>query len=116
VIYITHMHADHHLGLINLLLKRDEALKGSTAAAGAGAAPILVIGPRDLGRWLGSYSNIEPLNYTFRPHGTLLSGTLSFHFYPASLGLACARALPNASASHLRHSLHLLHLAAFDRI
>ncbi|XP_055939624.1 zinc phosphodiesterase ELAC protein 2-like isoform X2 [Argiope bruennichi] len=63
VIFISHMHADHHLGLIMLLKQRKTALKRIQNEY----KPILLIGPRNLKRWLKEYSrNFESLSLLYR--------------------------------------------------
>ena len=54
-VFISHMHADHHLGLITAL----------TVRAQTGSPPLLVIGPPALHRWLQELSCVHPLEYTF---------------------------------------------------
>jgi ribonuclease Z len=51
-VYISHMHADHHLGLVRVLLARAE-----------GAPDLWVVGPPTLRLWLAEYTRIEPLRY-----------------------------------------------------
>jgi ribonuclease Z len=55
LVWISHIHADHHLGLIKFLTKRQEFT----------TAPLLVIAPRLVGRWLAEYNQIQLLNYEF---------------------------------------------------
>ena len=43
-VWISHMHADHHLGLVRVISERSKA--------SAGVPPLPVIGPRPLGEWL----------------------------------------------------------------
>ncbi|GFS29622.1 zinc phosphodiesterase ELAC protein 2 [Nephila pilipes] len=63
VIFISHMHADHHLGLIKVLKEREIFLKKSQKEH----KPILLIGPKHLYKWLKAYSrNFEKLNSLFR--------------------------------------------------
>lgn len=45
LVFITHMHADHHLGLIRLLLERERLV-------GDEEEPLLVVGPAKLNEWL----------------------------------------------------------------
>eukprot|EP01134_Creolimax_fragrantissima_P004945 CFRG4945T1 len=52
--YISHMHADHHLGLIRILSMRSET-----------AVPLLIVGPLQYKKWLDDYSALEPLRYSF---------------------------------------------------
>ena len=54
MVWVSHSHADHHLGLPRLL-------RAATSARGAGAPPVLVVGPRVIGRWLEAYSALLPL-------------------------------------------------------
>ena len=55
-IFISHMHADHHLGVMRLLLKRQEVL-------GPTAKPLLIIAPPHYQNWIQEYEQIEKLNY-----------------------------------------------------
>ena len=53
--WISHIHADHHVGLVSILRARRELL-------GAAAPPLLVCGPWPLQRWLAAYSaHVEPI-------------------------------------------------------
>lgn len=56
VIFISHMHADHHLGVIRLLLKRQEVCGGN-------ARPLAIIAPPSFKNWISEYEQIESLNY-----------------------------------------------------
>jgi ribonuclease Z len=56
--WISHIHADHHVGLAPLLAAR-------AALLGPGAPPVLVVGPRPLRRALAGYAALEPLAYRF---------------------------------------------------
>ncbi|GFT01311.1 zinc phosphodiesterase ELAC protein 2 [Trichonephila clavipes] len=63
VIFVSHMHADHHLGLIKVLKKRENIFKELQKAY----KPILLIGPNHLYSWLKKYSsNFEKLHSLFR--------------------------------------------------
>ncbi|CAL1287430.1 unnamed protein product [Larinioides sclopetarius] len=63
VIFISHMHADHHLGLIMLLKHRNNVLKKLQKEC----KQILLIGPRNLRQWLNKYSqNFESLSSLYR--------------------------------------------------
>lgn len=48
VIYISHMHADHHLGLVRILLERQRVLAATDE-------PTVVVGPPALRSWLDEY-------------------------------------------------------------
>ncbi|XP_027342584.1 tRNAse Z TRZ4, mitochondrial isoform X2 [Abrus precatorius] len=58
-IWISHIHADHHTGLARILALRYELLKGVPHE------PILVVGPRQLKRYLDAYQRLEDLDMVF---------------------------------------------------
>lgn len=59
-IYISHLHADHHIGLIGLLLGR----KRSLAEAGIPHSQIQLIAPQQINYWLKTYHyNFESIRY-----------------------------------------------------
>ncbi|XP_072965957.1 tRNAse Z TRZ4, mitochondrial-like [Typha angustifolia] len=58
-IWISHIHADHHTGLVRILALRCQLLKGVPHK------PLLVIGPRPLERFLKAYSELEDLDMQF---------------------------------------------------
>lgn len=61
VIFISHLHADHHLGLVMILTARHRA-QGASVVGEA----ITIVGPKLLELWLEEYSSCEPLgNYHF---------------------------------------------------
>ncbi|XP_072098212.1 zinc phosphodiesterase ELAC protein 2 [Mobula birostris] len=51
IIFVSHMHADHHTGLINVLLERERAL----AALGEAFSPVILVGPTQIMNWLKQY-------------------------------------------------------------
>uniref|UniRef100_A0A6B2KYN5 ribonuclease Z n=1 Tax=Arcella intermedia TaxID=1963864 RepID=A0A6B2KYN5_9EUKA len=55
LVFISHIHADHHLGLVRVLSYRTEL----------GCPPVTVIGPTVLSYWLKEYLEIQNLNYVF---------------------------------------------------
>lgn len=55
-IYISHLHADHHLGLVRLLLERQILM-------GPEAAPSLVVAPTPVLNWLQAYAQLQAINY-----------------------------------------------------
>ncbi|CAN6456627.1 unnamed protein product [Victoria cruziana] len=78
-IWISHIHADHHTGLARILALRSQLLRHEPHE------PLLVIGPRQLKRFLDAYSMLEDLDMQFLdcrqtleisngPHGTLQQG------------------------------------------
>lgn len=58
LVWISHIHADHHVGLPALLAERTRLL-------GPQCPPLLVIGPRPLRRALASYAALEPMKFRF---------------------------------------------------
>ncbi|KAI4355610.1 hypothetical protein L6164_004367 [Bauhinia variegata] len=58
-VWISHIHADHHAGLARILALRRDLLKGVPHE------PVLVIGPRQLKRYLDAYQRLEDLDMQF---------------------------------------------------
>ncbi|KAA8540384.1 hypothetical protein F0562_024697 [Nyssa sinensis] len=58
-IWISHIHADHHTGLARILALRRDLLKRVPHE------PLLVIGPRQLKRFLDAYQRLEDLDMQF---------------------------------------------------
>uniref|UniRef100_A0A452G604 Zinc phosphodiesterase ELAC protein 2 n=1 Tax=Capra hircus TaxID=9925 RepID=A0A452G604_CAPHI len=57
-VFVSHLHADHHTGLLNILLQRERAL----ASLGRPCHPLLVVAPTQLRTWLQQYHNqCQPL-------------------------------------------------------
>lgn len=57
--WISHIHADHHVGLVSVLAAR-------RALLGASAPPLAVAGPWPLRKWLQAFEqNVQKLNFTF---------------------------------------------------
>ncbi|XP_039703317.1 zinc phosphodiesterase ELAC protein 2 isoform X2 [Pteropus medius] len=52
-VFVSHLHADHHTGLLNILLQRERAL----ASLGKPFHPLLVVAPTQLKPWLQQYHN-----------------------------------------------------------
>uniref|UniRef100_A0A8B9JCK7 ribonuclease Z n=1 Tax=Astyanax mexicanus TaxID=7994 RepID=A0A8B9JCK7_ASTMX len=50
-VFISHLHADHHTGLINLLLQRERALN----SLGKSFTPICLVAPTSIMTWLNQY-------------------------------------------------------------
>ena len=78
-VYVSHIHADHHLGLVRILAER-QRVSGDGADGGGGdgaGAPLLVFGPPRLRLWLEEVAVLEPHRPTFRfVLNTAISGTL----------------------------------------
>lgn len=58
-IWISHIHADHHTGLSRILALRRDLLKGMAHE------PLVVVGPRQLKRFLDAYQKLEDLDMQF---------------------------------------------------
>ncbi|KAL0341995.1 UNVERIFIED_CONTAM: tRNAse Z TRZ4, mitochondrial [Sesamum calycinum] len=58
-IWISHIHADHHTGLARILALRRDLLKGVPHE------PIIIVGPRQLKRFLDAYQRLEDLDMQF---------------------------------------------------
>ncbi|XP_066877949.1 zinc phosphodiesterase ELAC protein 2 isoform X1 [Kogia breviceps] len=57
-VFVSHLHADHHTGLLNILLQRERAL----VSLGKPCHPLLVVAPTQLRAWLQQYHNqCQPL-------------------------------------------------------
>ncbi|XP_021561714.1 zinc phosphodiesterase ELAC protein 2 isoform X2 [Carlito syrichta] len=52
-VFVSHLHADHHTGLLNILLQREQAL----VSLGKPFCPLLVVAPTQLKAWLQQYHN-----------------------------------------------------------
>lgn len=60
VIYITHIHADHHLGLLQLIRERDRVI----AEDHAPKDPVFLVLPFNCGAWVSKFSKmVDNLNY-----------------------------------------------------
>ena len=58
IIFLSHIHADHHVGVASLLHRRALLVPNN---------PILVIGPKDLAAFLECYSRYVNLSFCFQP-------------------------------------------------
>ncbi|TKY48187.1 Zinc phosphodiesterase ELAC protein 2 [Spatholobus suberectus] len=58
-IWISHIHADHHTGLARILALRRDLLRGVPHE------PVLVVGPKQLKRYLDAYQRLEDLDMLF---------------------------------------------------
>jgi len=72
-VFISHMHADHHLGLCRLLTLRKALLKKNDAYT----KKLVIIGPSPLQFWLGRYSKLgEKLYFNFVDSASLIDGKI----------------------------------------
>ena len=102
--WISHIHADHHVGLVSLLARR-RALLG-----GAAAPPLLVVGPWPLNRWLTAYqAAVEPLSFRFVDLVDTTAARMAAPRGPAAAVAAAAAALGlsrlvSVPVTHCAHS------------
>ncbi|KAK5577903.1 hypothetical protein RB653_002851 [Dictyostelium firmibasis] len=59
IIWISHLHADHHLGIPNLLEKRQQYSKELNIAI----EPLIIIGPNSIVQWIKDLSSIIDMNF-----------------------------------------------------
>ncbi|KAI9202724.1 beta-lactamase-like protein [Polychytrium aggregatum] len=57
LVFISHMHADHHLGAIHILRKRKELFE----SRGTPLQPLTIIGPPQYRMWLDEYNGCEDI-------------------------------------------------------
>src|SRR5690606_2484798 len=87
-ILVTHLHADHHLGMIRILLHRSALCPGKK---------LTIIAPQVIEYWLQEYAEIEPLEYIFIPCHSIMQEDQdcpSFLQVKKDLGLKVLRAVP----------------------
>uniref|UniRef100_A0A6U2E235 ribonuclease Z n=1 Tax=Hemiselmis andersenii TaxID=464988 RepID=A0A6U2E235_HEMAN len=58
-VWISHMHADHHLGLLRVLSHRAQAAR----RAGREGERLTVVGPPPLSKWLRTYASFDQAQY-----------------------------------------------------
>lgn len=72
--WLSHKHADHILGLTQLLCMRARSSSGSCSPLAPGTRvplhshlpPLLVVGPAEVGRWLAALAPLHPgWSYSF---------------------------------------------------
>ena len=77
LIFISHLHADHHMGLIQILVWRDRWRKTQTNGLQR-VRSLTIVGPRMLGLWLEEYAHCESLgDFKFVDCETLITHTES---------------------------------------
>ncbi|KAJ3331524.1 hypothetical protein HDU76_002939 [Blyttiomyces sp. JEL0837] len=86
ILFISHMHADHHLGAIGVLLERARAFQ----AIGKPCEPLYVVGPPKYLVWLQEYSEVEDFgfdNIIFLRSADLLvhRNVMGYHDYESML-------------------------------
>jgi len=62
-VWISHMHADHHLGLLTILDRRNQILRKSSK--GIEIKPLIIFGPKKLELWISSFNRISNLDAPF---------------------------------------------------
>lgn len=65
-VFISHMHADHHLGLLRIILHRQVLTRD----------PLIIIGPPRLCGWLFEYSQVEHISYVISDNYELIGDEL----------------------------------------
>jgi ribonuclease Z len=63
--WISHIHADHHVGLPTILIERRKAILNEKGNTSGSVPPLLVVGPAPLRRFLNAFSQVEPLDFEF---------------------------------------------------
>ncbi|KAJ3135765.1 Zinc phosphodiesterase ELAC protein 2 [Physocladia obscura] len=58
-LFVSHLHADHHLGAISILKRISELNKDTVAACGLKLESLCVVGPTRYLTWLKEYSDVE---------------------------------------------------------
>ncbi|KAF8070965.1 TRZ4 [Scenedesmus sp. PABB004] len=121
LVWVSHMHADHHGGLYPLLLERERLLAADRVAAGGGDGggdgagagddappPLVILGPWPLFRVLCEYSKALPLGFAFLPNN---------HFYapgqraPPPAALAAYEAASSAAGLAVARPFAVQHVA-----
>lgn len=111
MVWISHIHADHHVGLPCLLAARTRLL-------GPDCSPLLVVGPRPLRRALAAYATLEPMKFQFVEAAQTEAGAGQDEAQPlpeeVSSALSAARAalglskLESVRVVHCAHSFGLV--------
>ncbi len=112
IVYVSHMHADHHLGLVRVLLWQQQLLRSDGNHHNSQsnnhfdaqqqqqqqqqeAQPrTVVVGPACLGQWLREYSALEPLVYRFVEAASLSAKQRSTPATAASVAATTAASPP----------------------
>lgn len=73
VAFISHLHADHHLGLVRVLIERAAA---AAMAGNKALQPLVIVAPKPFEDWLLAFSAfVEPLCFSFIDCATLEAGS-----------------------------------------
>jgi len=59
IIFITHVHADHHLGLMSIILEREKILKEENIQKD----PVFLVIPYICASWISKYQTVDHLNF-----------------------------------------------------
>lgn len=103
LVWISHIHADHHVGLPSLLAARSRLL-------GPDCPPVLVIGPRPLRRALTSYAKLEPMRFRYVEAAHTAINPSSDATVPEEIKAAVGQALATLGLSRLE-SIRVVHCA-----
>jgi len=82
-VMISHIHADHHLGIIRILAERERLL--ASQDGDSARKKLLIMGPKLLHSWLREYGFCEDLaSFEFVDFHSLSKASASFHMYGIS--------------------------------
>eukprot|EP01126_Amoeba_proteus_P002098 TRINITY_DN1065_c0_g3_i5.p1 TRINITY_DN1065_c0_g3~~TRINITY_DN1065_c0_g3_i5.p1 ORF type:complete len:337 (-),score=93.02 TRINITY_DN1065_c0_g3_i5:28-1038(-) len=84
-VFISHIHADHHLGLVRMLLKRDQIL--SERGMLDKIPNVIVAAPASVHNWLAEFSTIQKLRFTFVNNYNFLSPPTTIATMETEIGI-----------------------------
>lgn len=95
-VYISHLHADHHIGLIGLLQGRQHAIECTRSDTG----PVMLIAPHQINYWLRMYhTNFEPIRHYYK----LIANVSLLRDETADPDLITRLNLKSIITTHVRH-------------
>ncbi|KAK9811324.1 hypothetical protein WJX72_001848 [[Myrmecia] bisecta] len=105
LVWISHIHADHHAGLTRVLSVRRQLL-------GPDAPPLLVLGPRPLRRTLAAFSRLEAMSFRYIDclntlPGAQVDASLTSALADVTTALGLTK-LESVSVQHCAHSFGLI--------
>ena len=103
-VWISHIHADHHVGLPSLLAARTRLL-------GPDCEPLLVVGPRPLRRALQAYAQLEPMRFQFLEAAASAAADAGGSGGDAAAGRAAIQAVAATLGLQRLESVRVVHCA-----